>query len=164
MTPSGPQSHFLPYKAGWWPSARGDNEGRWGLACEPSCSCLLGASVVDQRGFPGYFFSSSDCRGSSSAHIPLEFSSCGGGSSASVAPCRAGDLAQPCRESQQLCHPLEEQLCPGSPPVTALPALSWAGDASSIPGSGAPGWPGRAQGSVCSCHMRGGTNITPAPR
>lgn len=79
MTPSGPQSHFLPYKAGWWPSARGDNEGRWGLACEPSCSCLLGASVVDHRGFPGYFFSISDCRGSSSAHIPLEFSSCGEG-------------------------------------------------------------------------------------
>lgn len=63
MTQSGPQSHFLPYKAGWWPSARGDNEGRWGLACEPSCSCLLGALVVDQRDFSGSFSSSFGCSG-----------------------------------------------------------------------------------------------------
>lgn len=63
MTHSGPQSHFLPYKAGWWPFARGDNEGRWSLACEPSCSCLLGALVVDQRDFSGSFFSNFECSG-----------------------------------------------------------------------------------------------------
>lgn len=115
MTRSGPQSHFLPYKAGWWPSARGDNEGH-------------GACPVSPR-VPVYLEPWSWIREISLAPFSAIWSAV-----AAAAPksCRnpppvwgpwhwwlcviRGDLPQACRGSHQLCHPLEGQPGPRPPP------------------------------------------------